>query len=209
MVGFALDNLQSRPGFPVWRTPLITLRAALLYPGRRLPLHLRGEKYKRLLAHAREQETLVAMGTQKEGSSRSIYEMVGVGRIIDSLSYPEGVHITLEGITRGRVLQQEEEEEYPLVLGSPVTEMGLQEEVEEEATGLLRELGRVGPMGRRDWSTIPLGEVADLVNAHLPQPIEKRQEVFEILDVALRIRKVRKLLAESRRERFPGRSFLS
>jgi hypothetical protein len=64
-------------------------------------------------------------------------------------------------------------------------------------------------MGRRDWRTIPLGEVADLVNAHLPQPIEKRQEVFEILDVALRIRKVRKLLAETRKERYPGRSFIS
>jgi len=207
MVGLASDNLPTPPGYPVWRTPLITMRAALLYPGRRLPLHLRGQKYKRILEEARSGDTLISMATEREGEAEAVYEMVGVGRVRDSLTYPDGVHMTLEGITRGRILQRQQDEEVPLALVAPVTEMGSREEVEEEAARLLAMLGRVGPIGRRDWRSIPLGEVADLVNAHLPTPIEKRQEVFEILDVARRLRQVRKLLAQTRQERFPGRSF--
>jgi len=45
------------------------------------------------------------------------------------------------------------------------------------------------------------------VNAHLPHPVRVRQEAFEILDVARRIRFVRNLFRKTRRAQGAHRVF--
>ena len=72
----------------------------------------------------------------------------------------------------------------------------------------MKEVGDLGPFARRiASSSLTPGQIADLVNAHLPHPVRVRQEAFEILDVARRIRFVRNLFRKTRRAQGAHRVF--
>ena len=216
MVSLPEDMRPQLRGAPLWRTPLIPLPAALLYPGRRLPLHLRDDRFRLLLDDAAAGDGLVSVATmlpELEGRDggrdpagedpflRPVYGVVGVGRVVETIPSPEGVQVTFEGISRARLVAEERCHHYRVGLVNPLDEGGMAGEIEEELAHLLREVGDLGPLVRRSGSPLSPGHLADLINAHLPQPVGVKQEVFEILDVARRLRNVRRLLREVRRNR--------
>lgn len=206
MVGLP-EEFRPKPGGPLWRAPLIPLPAALLYPGRRLPMHLRGAHLGRLLGEVQAGTGLVAVATMLPGAASleslgaPVFDVVGVGRVVDSLPFPEGAHVTFEGICRARLVGEERQNGYRVGLVAPLDEQGTETEIEQELANLLKEVGDLGPLARRSGTGLSPGGLADLINVHLPHPVRVKQEIFEILDVALRIRQVRRLLRDIRRTR--------
>ncbi len=199
---------------PLWRTPILPLPAALLFPGRRLPLHIREKESREMLERVKREDGLVSLATLRPGFDPGkrhlgrVYEVVGVGRVVRTLRYPHGLHVTFEGISRGRLLAEETVEEGRFGLVAPLVEWGGEEEVRRELASLMREVGDLGPFARRiASSSLTPGQIADLVNAHLPHPVRVRQEAFEILDVARRIRFVRNLFKKTRRAQGAHRVF--
>lgn len=178
-----------------------------------MPLHVRDFHFREMLKKARLEDSLVSLATLKPGFAphkrhlEPVYEVVGVGRVVDLITYSQGVHVTFEGISRGRLVSEEREGPARVGLVEPLVEKDGTEEVERELAILLREVGDLGPFARREAASLTPGQIADLVNAHLPHPVRVRQEAFEILDVARRIRFVRNLFGETRRAQGARRVF--
>lgn len=199
---------------PLWRTPILPLPAALLFPGRKLPLHVRDFRSKEMLERVRREDGLISLATLRPGFSPKdrhlarVYDVVGVGRILNTISYPHGLHVTFEGISRGRLVAEERVGESRFGLVVPLVEREGTEEVQRELAYLMREVGDLGPFARKQAAALTPGQIADLINAHLPHPVRVRQEAFEILDVARRIRFVRGLFKKTRRAQGAHRVFL-
>ncbi len=208
------ESLSALGRGPLWRTPILPLPAALLFPGRRLPLHIREPESREMLIRVKREDGLVSLATLRPGFDPRnrhlgrVYDVVGVGRVVHALHYAHGLHVTFEGISRGRLVAEERLGEARFGLVAPLVEWGGAEEVQRELDSLMKEVGDLGPFARKISSpSLTPGQIADLVNAHLPHPVRVRQEAFEILDVARRIRFVRKLFKKTRRAQGAHRVF--
>ena len=126
---------------------------------------------------------------------------MGVGRIARTMKFSGGHNVTFEGISRGRLIAEERNGIRRTGFVVPLDERVVTEEIERELACLLSEVGDLGPFARRYGRELSPGQIADLINVHLPDPITVRQEIFEILDVAARIRRVRRRLKEYKRRR--------
>jgi len=166
-----------------------------------------------MLERVRREDGLVSLATLKPGrhprdrGEAQVYAVVGVGRILHTVTYPLGMHVTFEGISRGRLVGEERVGESRIGLVVPLVEKEGAQEVQRELARLMREVGDLGPFVRRHAAGLKPGQIADLINAHLPHPVKVRQEAFEILDVARRIRFVRNLFQKTRRAQGTFRVF--
>lgn len=108
------------PGLPAgFSVPLFPLPNVVLFPGRRLPLHIFEPRYRTMAADALAGGRLIAMALLVPGWEKDYYgnppvhEVVGVGRIVSSHKLPDGKYnLTLEGVARARIAAIERETPY-------------------------------------------------------------------------------------------------
>ncbi|HZM01087.1 MAG TPA: LON peptidase substrate-binding domain-containing protein [Planctomycetota bacterium] len=92
------------------KAPLFPLPDGALLPGELLPLHVFEPRYRAMLADARAGSRVIAIATLLPGweadyaGAPAIAEIVGLGRIVDDRSQPDGTSdIVLQGLLRAEV----------------------------------------------------------------------------------------------------------
>lgn len=96
--------------------PVFPLPDVVLFPHAHLPLHIFEPRYRQMIEHVlnhEPRERLLAMGTQMSEPAPDtlgdppVFNIVGVGRVVDSNKLPDGRFIVvLQGVGRARLMRE-------------------------------------------------------------------------------------------------------
>jgi len=194
------------------RLPLLLLRDIVVFPYMVVPLFVGREKSKNAIDESLSSHRMVLLLTQKdmeveEPKREDVYEMGTVALIMRMLKLPDGrVRILAQGIVRAKIESFEEEKGF---LSADVRVIHEPEKIEKniETEALIRNvrsgLEKATSLGKNIPPEILIiatnveepGRLADLAVANLDLKVKEAQEVLEIVDTYLRLKKVFELLA--------------
>lgn len=193
--------------------PVIALRGLVVMPEMRLHFDLNREKSIRAAQISMGQKTELFLVSQKSPDMEmpgkdDIYEVGAIVRIKQMHKRKDGiVSLIVEGISRGKILNLDEEnaEYLSAVVETLESEDDFEKEDEREAyMGYVRDLYKKyaqyfpkvgnGLVTYFDDVKSP-GSLADQVIASMPISFEKKQKILETLSVSLRMEKVAIILA--------------
>lgn len=198
-------------GFP-GRLPLFPLPGVVQFPLTVLPLHVFEPRYRAMTRHAVEGAKLIGMALLKPGYEADyqgrppIHDVVCLGRLIHVELLADGKYdLLLEGLARGRVLDEEPGGEFRTARVQVLADVRLAPDGE----GLWRQrldllMVRIAPeiaapirkaLGTLINSHLPLGTLLDLIAHAVPSPAEDRQAILAASDVTARARLVLELLS--------------
>lgn len=191
--------------------PLLPLRDLVIFPYMMTPVFIGREKSIKALERTIGDKTDIILASQKEvkindPSPDQIYRVGILASIVQHLRLPDGtVKTILEGKKRIRIVEYLPSKDF-LMVEAKVLEEKLPEGAEAEA--LLRtvytsvenyfKLHKYIPSeALAKISTIDnCGELADVIASYLNLRFEDKQEVLEITDAALRLKKVLQLITK-------------
>lgn len=191
--------------------PILLLRDIVVFPYMVVPLFVGREKSKNAIDHSLSTNRMILLLTQKnveieEPKREDIYEVGTVALIMRMLKLPDGrVRILAQGLVRARLKTLEEDKSYYSAELSVIHEP---EEVEKslQVEALIRNvrtgLDRASSLGKNIPPEIMIiaanveesGRLADLTAANLELKVKEAQEIIEIEDPVLRLKKVYELL---------------
>ena|SRR5438876_7770290 len=187
---------------------LFPLPDLVLFPQVIAPLHIFEPRYRELMADALAGDRLIALALLKPGwesdyeGKPAVHPIACLGRIVAEQALPDGkFNMLLRGISRIRLggelstNQPFRSARAKLLQDGPLPEvdtaMALRRELSERvlprfaATGPAREQLRELFQGE-----LPLGPLCDVLSFALPLPTEDKQVLLELLDVAMRARRL-------------------
>ncbi len=181
--------------------PVMVLPDALLFPNALLPLLIFEPRYRAMLAWSLEQQRMFCIAPMKPGivearSADDFHHTVGLGLIRACVAHDNGTsHLVLQGISRVRITGFRQETPFRIadleVLRSASAPRPQREGLTTrllEVCAYLRARGAAVPeqldqqLAQIDDPTV----LADIVAHTFLRDAERRQEVFEELDVATR-----------------------
>jgi len=196
---FGYARRVSRSPSRVREARLFPLPDIVLFPKMRLPLHVFEPRYRRLVSDALGDDKVIAVVRLKPGYERdyygcpAIYDVCGMGRIVDHSRLPDGrFNIMVEGTHRARLLDELTSEPYRLSRALVLEDL---ESLNGAGAGALkRELGNLvrlllphlspptDTLERALNEASSAGECADALAATLVSDPDVRQELLEELD---------------------------
>ncbi len=187
--------------------PVLMLRDIVVFPYMVVPLFVGREKSKNAIDVSLSSHRMILLLTQKdmeieEPKPEDVHEVGTVALVMRMLKLPDGrVRILAQGLTRARVEELDEEKPYysakVQVLNDPEEE---EQNIEGEA--MLRNvrdgLDKASTLGKNIPPEVMIiaanveeaGRLADLTAANLDLKVEEAQEILEITDTFLRLKKV-------------------
>jgi len=193
------------------RLPVLLLRDVVIFPYMIAPLYVGREKSKAAIDYSLSTNRMILLLTQKdmeieEPKKEDVYEVGTVALIMRMLKLPDGrIRILAQGLVRARI--ETFEHEGPFIQARIVT---LQEPEPAEKTieleALIRNvrsgLEKATSLGKSIQPEILViaanledpGRLADLTASNLELKVRDAQEVLEILDPMLRLKRVYELL---------------
>jgi Lon protease-like protein len=170
--------------------PVFPLPEVVLFPHAHLPLHVFEPRYRKMVEDVLEQqprERLVAMGTQLADTSGDtlgdppVFNIVGVGRVVDSNKLPDGRYLViLQGLGRAKLLKEVESgKPYREFVAEWVEETiaslaswrnGLATELKALALAAVRESGEQFRKLISDENDLSV--LVDLISAYMPFSID-------------------------------------
>jgi len=193
------------------RLPVLLLRDVVIFPYMIAPLYVGREKSKAAIDYSLSTNRMILLLTQKdmeieEPKKEDVYEVGTVALIMRMLKLPDGrIRILAQGLVRARI--ETFEHEGPFIQARIVT---LQEPERAEKTieleALIRNvrsgLEKATSLGKSIQPEILViaanledpGRLADLTASNLELKVRDAQEVLEILDPMLRLKRVYELL---------------
>jgi Lon protease-like protein len=184
--------------------PLFPLPNLVLVPGGEQILHVFEPRYRAMLAHAMAGERLIAMAVldprglcDTDGTPR-IGDVVGLGRVVEHQSLPEGrALILLKGLGRYRVVHEERHRPFRVARLEPVpTTCSDVELATRESVRLVERVAKSGCFtdAVHDQPLAAGERLGDLLLAQLPADAWVRQQVFAIPDLARRLVAIHRIL---------------
>jgi uncharacterized protein len=186
--------------------PVFPLPNVVLFPGMFLPLHIFEPRYRQMTADCLAGERLLAMALLKPGwqqdyeGSPPIHDIVGVGKIVEDATLPDGrYNLVLLGLTRVRIVEEIGKGMYRTarveILEDREPEghdgerkrrilLGLYEQIMTQLTGKVAQ----------PPEDVPLGMLCDLVASMTAIDPASRQSLLAELDVSLRCARLLQLV---------------
>ncbi len=196
---------------PARTLPVLPLRGMVAYPAMVLPLFIGRDKSVAAIQTASEADKLILLMTQKDEEQEEpepgdLHQFGTIGEIVQMMKMPDGnVRVVIEGRERAKVLslsiegphfsaQIETQSDIPAPKSTELEAMTRRLKSGFEQVVTLSK--NVPPEALQNaQSQDDIGALADLVVSFLEVPVDERQRVLEILDVAERARYVAGLLA--------------
>lgn len=193
--------------------PVLMLRDIVVFPYMVVPLFVGRDKSKNAIDHSLSTNRMILLLTQKnmeieEPKREDAYELGTVALIMRMLKLPDGrVRILAQGLVRARIETLEEDQPY---YSSELTVLHEPEEPEKSLNieALIRNvrsgLDKASTLGKNIPPEIMIiaanveepGRLADLTAANLELKVKEAQEVLEVEDPVLRLKKVYELLTK-------------
>jgi len=190
--------------------PLLPLRGILVFPYMVIHLDVGRERSMAAIEKAMLDDRIILLTSQKETEIDSpnpddLYEMGTIAEIKQLLKLPGGtMRVLVEGISRGRILEFLEEDDYFKVLTEELVEekKSLTPELETLIRGMTHQFEEYAKLGKR----IPLetigtvlaveepGRLADIVASHLNLKVPDKQIILEAMSVELRLERLTELI---------------
>ena len=189
--------------------PVIPLRNEVLFPSQFLPITVARKKSLQLLEKLGEEETTVAILTQKDSATDNptysdLYDFGTVAKIIRVIDMPDGHKtILIQGQHRARMIASLQDDPYFKAMFEP------KHDVVEESEKIDALLGNIRKLFRRTVElsqennfeqTVMISNIkepgltADLVTAFSNLPIDEKQDVLMTMNIEERLKKVNILL---------------
>ncbi|MBP6563490.1 MAG: LON peptidase substrate-binding domain-containing protein, partial [Neisseriaceae bacterium] len=191
--------------------PMLPLRDVVVYPHMVIPLFVGREKSIAALEEAMAQSLPVFLLAQRQASSEDpsaeeLYELGTLATVLQMLKLPDGtVKVLVEGLQRAEVKSIEKNEDYFVAHVEPVDlDEDDSQEIEALRRALLTQFDQFVKLNKKIpgevlstiTSIVPNGQLADTIAAHLQLKLEQRQQVLEVVDVALRLEHLLQQLEE-------------
>ncbi len=193
------------------KLPVLLLRDIVIFPYMIAPLFVGREKSKNAIDQALSSNRMILLLTQKdmeieEPKREDVYDMGTVALIMRMLKLPDGrVRILAQGLVRARVESFEEEGG---VINAQVTVVSEPEKPERtiESEAMVRNvrsgLEKATSLGKSIAPEVLIiasnvdepGRLADLTASNLELKVPEAQEILEVVDPYLRLKKVYELL---------------
>jgi ATP-dependent Lon protease len=192
--------------------PLMPVRDVVIFSDMLLPLFVGRKKSVRAVEEAISKKGFLFLATQidpgiEDPKSEQIFTVGTVSRILRMLKLPDGrVKALVQGIAKAKIIRYTRKRDIfrvriELIAENPVSEVDLETEalmrnVREHSEKILALRGELtGDIGVILESIDDPGKLADLVASNLRLKLIESQELLEILDPLLRLKKVNDLLA--------------
>jgi len=193
--------------------PVLMLRDVVVFPYMVVPLFVGREKSKNAVDEALSSHRMILLLTQKNAEvedpkAEDVYRVGTVALIMRMLKLPDGrIRILAQGLVRAKVLSLKEDKPYF------TAEMEILHDPEEaepgiEVQALVRNvrsgLDRASALGKNIPPEVMIiaanveepGRLADLTAANLDLKVKEAQDILEITDPFLRLKKVYELLTK-------------
>ena len=193
--------------------PVLMLRDIVVFPYMVVPLFVGREKSKEAIDQALSSHRMILLITQKDmeiedPKREDIFDIGTVALVMRMLKLPDGrVRILAQGIVRARLQRLEEEKEY---YSARIRVLHESEDIEKsiESEALVRNvregLDKASALGKNIAPEVMIlaanvdepGRLADLAAANLDLKVPEAQELLEIHDPFLRLKKVYEFLTK-------------
>lgn len=190
--------------------PVLPLPNVILYPEALLPLHIFEPRYVDLIRDALQGNKQIVLALLQPGWEKDyfgrppIFPIAGLGEIVQWDEMPGGKYnVLVRGLSRVRVTEEFGGGPYRIAQAKLIDEPAPEPKtLAAEKVRLLTGLKRMSEEPVTVPSGIHVGRLADMVTIALPIEIYRKQELFEVIDVRERVKKVIRVIDEtlSRRE---------
>lgn len=187
--------------------PVLMLRDIVVFPYMVVPLFVGREKSKNAIDHALSTHRMILLLTQKnmeieEPKSEDVYQMGTIALVMRMLKLPDGrVRILAQGLVRAEVRELDEEKPYYSAKIKVIREAEVEKEnieVEAMIRNVRDGLDEASTLGKNVPPEIMIiaanvdepGRLADLAAATLDLKIPEAQELVEIIEPFIRLKKV-------------------
>ncbi|NOR12521.1 MAG: endopeptidase La [Candidatus Aminicenantes bacterium] len=191
--------------------PVLMLRDIVVFPYMVVPLFVGREKSKEAIDHALSSHRMILLLTQKDmeiedPKREDAFEIGTVALVMRMLKLPDGrVRILAQGIVRAKLQTLDEEKEY---FSARIKVLHEPEDIEKsiQSEALVRNvregLDKASALGKNIAAEVMIlaanvdepGRLADLAAANLDLKVHEAQELLEIQDSFLRLKKVYEFL---------------
>ncbi len=193
--------------------PVLMLRDIVVFPYMVVPLFVGREKSKEAIDQALSSHRMILLITQKDmeiedPKREDVFDIGTVALVMRMLKLPDGrVRILAQGIVRGRLQRLDEEKEYYSARIRVVHESeDIEKSIESEALvrNVREGLDKASALGKNIAPEVMIlaanvdepGRLADLAAANLDLKVPEAQELLEIQDPFLRLKKVYEFLTK-------------
>jgi ATP-dependent Lon protease len=193
--------------------PLLPVRDMVMYPSVILPLFVGRDMSINAVEKSLSKDRLILVAAQKDLTDEDplperIYSVGVVSQIMRMLRLPDGrVKVLIQGLKKATVKEYVQETPTFLVRIEPIEEPIITEitlEIEALMRYVKEEMEKVVSMGRMVPPDILMvldtidepGKLADIAAANLGIAVDKAQEILEIIDPILRLRKLSEILGK-------------
>jgi ATP-dependent Lon protease len=198
---------------PPERLPLLPVRDVVVFPYMILPLFITREKSIKSLEEALAKDRLIFLVSQKnlseeEPTVKDLYRVGTVALVMKMLKLPDGkIKILVQGLSKATIKEMIQVTPYLLARIENIKDPFLTEitlEIEALMRSVREQLERIASYGKFISPDLMFvlegvddpGRLADLVASNLELPVEKAQEILEILDPIERLKRVSDLLGK-------------
>ena len=192
--------------------PVLPLQDVVVFPYMIVPLFVNRDRSAKAVDQALAENRMILLVSQKgEGvddpKAEELHKFGSVSVIMRMLKLPDGrVRILVQGLSRAKVEYYDESQPYLVAKVQPQTEPQVppdSPELEALVRNVKASVEKAVTLGKnisQDLVAIVSnlndpGRLADLVASNLDLKVDKAQEVLEIIDPVLRLRRVHELLA--------------
>ena len=192
------------------QVPLLPLRGLLVFPSMVLHLDVGRDKSIAALEKAMMDNQHIFLATQKKVSlddpePSDIFNVGTLAKVKQMLKLPNGtMRVLVEGISRGEILRYTESQDEFLVEIENLEEThGEKHEEEALMRSLLEQFKQYIKLSRKltdeTYATVSdieePGRLADLVASHLTLKIKDKQQILEMINVAVRMKHLIKVIS--------------
>jgi ATP-dependent Lon protease len=191
--------------------PILPVRDMVIFPYMILPLFVGREVSIKAIDHALAANKMILLVTQKdltveEPTIDDLYTVGTVGTILRILKIPDGrLKVLVQGLAKARVQQYTQTEPYYIGKIDKIVDQKLSKvSVEDEALmrSVKEQMDKSATLGKSLLPDIMVlienvedpGKLADLVTSNLGLKAEQAQEILEMTDPVLRLRKISEIL---------------
>ncbi len=191
--------------------PVLMLRDIVVFPYMVVPLFVGRDKSKEAIDHALSSHRMILLLTQKDmeiedPKREDVFEIGTVALVMRMLKLPDGrVRILAQGIVRAKLQTLDEEKEY---YSAHIKVLHESEDIEKsiQSEALVRNvregLDKASALGKNIAAEVMIlaanvdepGRLADLTTANLDLKVHEAQELLEIKDPYVRLKKVYEFL---------------
>ena len=197
------DKAKGASGMELY--PVLPLRDIVVFPHMIVPLFVGREKSIAALEEVMRADKHILLAAQKNAgdddpATDSIYEVGTLASVLQLLKLPDGtVKVLVEGNTRARITRYTENADYfEAEIERLTEEVGTEEEIEALSRSAISQFEsyvklnkKISPevLGTITQTEDP-SKLADTIASHLAVKISDKQEVFEVMSISARLKRV-------------------